>query len=594
MAVNQHDLDQALRICVAIGVSQPERLEPLPGAIAAAESIAEWASSLGYQTALVTDENEPVSCARLKTTIEDLVGKPDEERDRVIISFAGHGVISGTRDLWLLSRWFTDDEIVDVELMRMRLAYYRPRQVTIISDACRTPPPEDDPTIQGRRILSRSPWEPTEPDCDVLLATGIGKAAFMVRAKETRRAYCLFTHVVTNALWGRYTGAIDPAHFKGPAVTSQTLKAVVRRELPLAANLLNQSQSASIVTNFTPPDDIYTPMGAGGAPPPAVTLEPGTPSISGVRRGPRDFGVGRTTRSPEEIEEAFRRSLSEQAALRPTHFETNTGLAVIGERIAGVASAPGVQSAADSSPKAPPDSRGRWWILDGPPTSLAVQLVRSGRWVCGCLYPRMIGTFTVDRNGAASLVFRPGYYGSDVSAEATEQAIAAMHAGTIMADSALDLAARIREQKHKDPVLGAIAAYLYARAGDFESIRRIAWFYCHHSQPIPIDVALLGGLRLQRNDFVLYAEVPATSERASRVPAEESRRFTTMATPPTLGEVAGGIPWLRQGFSLLEDSREAIFAPLRDFVGGLTPALFTTLEPVAGEGLAELIRKGEI
>jgi hypothetical protein len=402
MSGEQNDLGEAVRICVAIGVSRPERLESLPGAIAAAESIAEWARNMGYETALVTDDQDPVTCARLKTTIEGLIAKPDEERDRVIISFAGHGVISGTRDLWLLSRWYTDaDEIVDVELMRMRLASYRPRQVTIISDACRTPPPEDDPTIQGSRILSRSPWQATETDCDVFLATGIGRPAYMVRAKETSRAYCLFTHVVTNALWGRYAGAIDQSHSKGPAVTSQTLKAVVRRELPLAANLLNQSQSASIVTNFTPPDDIYMSMGQGAALlPPALTLEPpGSAPGFGVRGEPHRPGA----RSPEEIANAFRKSLVDEAPLRPTHFETGTGLAVVGERIAAVASAPGILSFPDTSPLAPAGSRGRWWVLDGPPTSLAVQLTLSGRWVCACLYPGMIGTLTVDNAGAASL-----------------------------------------------------------------------------------------------------------------------------------------------------------------------------------------------
>jgi hypothetical protein len=600
MPDNQNGMDKPVRICVAIGVSRPERLDELPGVIAAAESIAEWARSLKYETALVTDKRDPVTCARLKETIEALVAKPDEERARVIISFAGHGVTSGTRDLWLLSRWYTEpDEIVDVELMRMRLATYRPRQVTIISDACRTPPPEDDPTIQGSRILSRSPWEATEPDCDVLLATGIGKPAYMVRAKENSRAYCLFTHVVTNALWGRYADAIDQTHSQGPAVTSQTLKKVLRRELPLAANLLNQSQSASIVTNFTPPDDIYTPMGGNGAPPPpAVTLEPpARPPAFGVRGGPPTSGTDHERRggakSPKEVADAFRRSLVDEAPLRPTHFETGTGLAVVGDRIAAVASAPGIASFPDTSPTAPADSRGRWWVLHGPPTSLAVQLTLSGRWVCACLYPRMISTFTVDKAGAASLVFRPAWSGSSYSS-ATEEAIAAMRAGTVMDETALDLAARIREWKHVDPVLGVIASYLYARAGDLENVRRIAWFYCQHQQPIPFDVALLGGLRLERNGPLLRAQVPATSERRARVAAEESRTFTTVATPSAEGLVGGGIPWLRQGWSLLEDSRESVLAPLLQFAGGLTPALFTTLEPSAGEALADLIRKGEI
>ena len=82
MPDNQNGMDKPVRICVAIGVSRPERLDELPGVIAAAESIAEWARSLKYETALVTDKRDPVTCARLKETIEALVAKPDEEIGR--------------------------------------------------------------------------------------------------------------------------------------------------------------------------------------------------------------------------------------------------------------------------------------------------------------------------------------------------------------------------------------------------------------------------------------------------------------------------------------------------------------------------------
>ena len=58
------------------------------------------------------------------------------------------------------------------------------------------------------------------------------------------------------------------------------------------------------------------------------------------------------------------------------------------------------------------------------------------------------------------------------------------------------------------------------------------------------------------------------------------------------GLVAGGIPWLRQGWSLLEDSGQAVLDALLEFTPGLTAALFTTLEPAAGEALAGLICKG--
>jgi len=253
-----------------------------------------------------------------------------------------------------------------------------------------------------------------------------------------------------------------------------------------------------------------------------------------------------------------------------------------------------VGSYVDVSPDAPVETRGHWWVLEGPPSSLAVQLSPSDRWVCACVYPGMIGTWRVDKRGAASLVFRPGDGGSDSDtvAQAAEEAISALHAGTIAGEAASDLATRIRLWKHNDPILGVIASYLYAQVGDFESVRRIAWFYCYYNQPIPFDVALLGGLRLSRRGPLLCADVPATSKRQLREAAEANQEFATVATPAVAGLVAGGIPWLRQGWSLLEDSGQTVLDALLEFTPGLTAALFTTLEPAAGAALAGLIHKG--
>lgn len=79
------------------------------------------------------------------------------------------------------------------------------------------------------------------------------------------------------------------------------------------------------------------------------------------------------------------------------------------------------------------------------------------------------------------------------SSEAAEDVVARLRAGALSTNDALSLAVQFREFKHFNPAFGAIAAYLYDAAGDRDSIRRVAWFYPYMSQPIPFDVALLGG-----------------------------------------------------------------------------------------------------
>ena len=126
------------------------------------------------------------------------------------------------------------------------------------------------------------------------------------------------------------------------------------------------------------------------------------------------------------------------------------------------------------------------------------------------------------------------------------------------------------------------------------SIHRLAWFYTANGQPIPFDIALLGELPMMRHGHQLIADVPATSERRAQSGLEGQYDFTTQPTPAASGSVAGGFPWLRQGWNLLDDIDPDGFAPLIELSGGLRPALFTTLRADEGAALAKLIREGRI
>src|SRR4051812_45268241 len=125
-------------LCIAIAVSTPENLDAVPGAIPSAKRVVAWAQALGYSTELVTDEVNPVTCELLNEVFQRKLGQGGQRR--LIVSFAGHGLIrGGAEEYWLLNGWRTQATgAVNYLKLRDRLGTYRPQQLAVISDACRS------------------------------------------------------------------------------------------------------------------------------------------------------------------------------------------------------------------------------------------------------------------------------------------------------------------------------------------------------------------------------------------------------------------------------------------------------------------------
>jgi len=205
--------------------------------------------------------------------------------------------------------------------------------------------------------------------------------------------------------------------------------------------------------------------------------------------------------------------------------------------------------------------------------------------------PNFIGSILYDDRGVSALVYRE-IYSPPASAKSTEQAIAALESGALRADVAMDFAVDLRHLKHVDPVLGVISAYLYDSIGDVENIRRMAYYYIQHGQPIPYDIALLAQLEAERRDGLLWVQVPAVAKRKPRTKAENQHRWTYDATPKKSGVVGGLWPWMRQGWTFLDDpldDRSSLISPgLPDLRKHLQPARFATFNVAGANILASL------
>ncbi len=165
--------------------------------------------------------------------------------------------------------------------------------------------------------------------------------------------------------------------------------------------------------------------------------------------------------------------------------------------------------------------------------------------------------------------------------------------GNLLGDP-FELAAYLRDQKHTDPTLGALAAYAYARAGAVEEIRRLCYFYAKYSQPVPFDAVLLARVPVHRDKYGLSCDIPAVAARAPTNDAERARGFTYEATPAASVAVGGTFPWLRQGWALLEDDFRRDFRKIAALAAGLRPGMFTSFKPETGIEVARRIEAGDL
>jgi hypothetical protein len=643
--------ENSRKVAVAIGVGDAgKNFDFLGGAINGAKAFHQWADALGYESRLVTDDKAPVTFEKLRQEIETaLIGKaatigPATSRQdmddalakappikRFMLFFAGHGLIREMEEgLWILSNSYQDQRIVAAEKLRRRLHRYRVDQITIIADACRSFTDQvdlNDLTQDG--VLGLGPFpRDFAPPTDKFVAAQDGSETYSVPGDSPDQDRCLFSGVLMEGLWGVREGALVSPQTK--MVTSESLAKYLRTEVPQLAARYQRKLYPGV--SFPSGNNVYF---GDVVPAPAAPVFPEWPSAqqllsqsarrqSASKPGPvgvESFGLDsllpgagsislgsvfeyvRTLGSRPERRSQTRRdsrpepqpSLSEKlrAQPRPPGFETRSGFAVGGDTISRVWTTPNVFAGEPGAEN---------WFHVGPPDASPLQqpaplLIEfpDGLFAAATALPRFIGSMLRDKSGVSAIVYRavqsvePGF-----NAASTEDALTKMETGGLRADELTDLAANLRKNKHADPVLGVICAYLYDSIGETDSIRRMAYYYADKGQPIPFDVAMLGHLTAHRTGTVLQTEVPAVSKGEPRTGLEKRYSWTHAATPRATATVGGFWPWMRQGWMLLDDFRregsEMILAELPDIVGTLTPARFATLDKDGANALARLLK----
>ncbi|WP_437995464.1 hypothetical protein WMF26_29720 [Sorangium sp. So ce185] len=590
-------------VAFAIGVGDAERLPFLAGAHNGARGFHAWAVASGYESRLVIDDEEPVTFPRLKAELEAVLAPGSGPIHRMLLYFAGHGLIREAEEgLWLLSNWYSELRAVAVEVLRRRLYMHGIQQIGIFADACRSLPPDVDALdLTADAVLGRGPRKPDgTPALDKFIAAQDGTATFAVPGASPDDDRCLFSGVLLEALWGTRPSAFS--QILPGKITSSSLGKYLTTEVPALSNRYGKKVVPTAVPAFPEGDNYYFGVGPKLSPPEFPPWPPDQ-ELAGVpqqvlrldspksAQGLSEKGVSQQELGLESARDpSVKEKLSMEKRLHdlhaPTHFETRAGFAIEGARVAALWTPPDAFAEAQ-------DGEARWWRVGerdgfelGKPVPVLVELA-DDTYVATTALPDFIGSILCDDCGSSALVYRE--VGSARSAsEAAVKALGRLERGELRASDVLDEAVNLRQEKHVDPVLGAVSAYLYDAIGDLDNIRRMAWAYRKDHQAIPYDVALLAQLEAHvGSDGLIRVDIPAVPARDPRTEKEKEFSWTHQATPPARAVVAGFWPLLRQGWAFLDDPVLAT-PELLELTSHLTRARFSTLDREGARRLSTL------
>lgn len=581
-----------VRLCLTIGVSRARPLPSLQGALTAAREMSEWAERAGYTTIALTDEakENPVTVARIRQALLDLL--PDNDVvESFILHFAGHGLREGAeQNLWFPTDWHDDMRVISVEGLKRQLFRHGIQNLTIISDACRSQPADVEMTDLTRdQVLPRGPYESESPIIDRFNAVTDGQKAYMLNADAKAPSRCIFSTVLLEGLYGHREEAFDK-HVKD---------SVIPESLALFSTLRMKEIGEQYRLKCIPDNTVGIPREhiiyhqrskapAGRPPPPKWPAPPTEPkNADGIViswQTTLDHDVSeewaeevRVNSRRQEVRSSFR--------LNDHPWQGNVNLVVLGERPRRV----WARVPPRMSRELARSSEHRVKVDDGHAAQVLVEF-DDGVFASAVVYADLVTVLSRNEAGVIGWACASKWSPTQPQIDLSLDTIADLHLGNLTADQVDEFAVKLREMKHLNPIFGAVSSYLYDYSGDIDSIRRMAYFYCHYHQSIPFDIAYMGLLEIRQKYSSYEARVPAVKKRPSSARNKGLPEWVTRSTKSTEGTVAGFWPWLRQGWEFIEnpENEEKDSADsLRDIIPFLRPSPFTSFQPEGAKILIE-------
>lgn len=247
------------RYAMGIGVGKVSDLPTLQGARTDAGKFCLWAATHGYKTTpIIDDDKTKVSFAQIRKALTEIL---ENDVDRLLIYFSGHGVGLAQGDYWLLSDCKADGNECINETLSERTARDQPiGQISIMADACRSVIPWAGRISGGNLFLNPDLPVPIQPKVDIFFATRIGAVAQEVAGKDPTKAYGIFSKCLFSALSGQEPGALASGRTP-PAVSSQSLADWLADQIPLESGKIPGAsvQYPDARHGWGSPQDTYWP-----------------------------------------------------------------------------------------------------------------------------------------------------------------------------------------------------------------------------------------------------------------------------------------------------------------------------------------------
>ncbi|MBX5051874.1 caspase family protein [Rhizobium lentis] len=604
----------------------------LPGVLEANDRICAWAARRNYDVVQIDDRNASVTVNRIREHLTPNLGdEPDPslllDRDRIVVYFCGHGIAAWPDQYWILSPGPNQSrDRISANGFRDVLASYEPLQIAFISDACRSPGALSG---TGDPVLDRLEGSSRNPQKDIFYSCREGTSSFAMPATASEPGYLIFSSVLMKALSAPDGANIDLplAQLNRQAVTSQSLSDYLERNVPAAALGVDRQQAPQCDPGFRPFNHIYEEFTGSDAldddpDGDAPTFSDGSGDISLFEFDldeASDFGEIAFDQDGEQSEHPlfgdmvayFRRQYRSNeedriARGQAERFELSRSewraplVSLVGQQLSEASpNNPSIAIVGSSRPNILLQDRRQARLRNQLNTEVSgsrvdfftVENMMHGSSETACLrygdrslslIPFFADMHVVtsvrnfdDKQGLEFLSWIPvnGDFGDDGLLHSAE-ALKGLSQGYLRSADAKKIAGQIRYAKHLDPMMGIVAAYLYNTVGDIDNIRRMAYYYTTHDQPIPFDIAMLGGLELIRADRGFSAEVPAVPKALEQDRGEPN--FTQVATHRAFGNVAGLAPVLRMGWPYLRESRHPFHKSCWRFIDHLAPSPVTT------------------
>ena len=184
---------------MVVGVDNTGGRPALRAAASGARRVAEWLNRDGYEVTCIADDIGTVTRAAIFAAVEAFVRRDDIEK--LVFYFAGHGLLNGSNEIWLLSGAPADpgeaiDGTASVELARASDIPH----VIFISDACRSVGTHPSAArVRGSGIFPNIEPGDVTPEVDIFFATRPGQLAYEMAFEDALEVEGVFSRELHQA-----------------------------------------------------------------------------------------------------------------------------------------------------------------------------------------------------------------------------------------------------------------------------------------------------------------------------------------------------------------------------------------------------------